>query len=110
MFDWAADKLGIPDLLRRISELERRADGTDGRMDKLEHQVSGALGHFGDYKKRTAEELSLMKAQLADMLATAESLVAAAEHTAAEDQAKALRRRLKNHMTRAQNAQARLAA
>ena len=110
MRNWASKQLGIPEILARLRELEQRADSTDGRLDALEHQVTSALGHFGDYKNRTAAELSLIKSQLSDMVATAESLVLAAEHSTAEEQAKALRRRLRNHLTRAKNAEMRLAA
>ena len=111
MRDWAKNQLGISQILVRLRELEQRADNTDGRLDALEHQVSSTLGHFGNYKSRTAEELRLIKSQLSDMIAMAESLVLAAEHSTAEEQrAKAILRKLKNNRTRAQNAEMRLVA
>ena len=104
MRDWAKRQLGIPEILDRLGELEKRADTSDTRLSALEYQVESTLNHFGDYKNRTAEELRLMSSQLSDMIETAEALVSAAEHSSAEEQAKSLRRRLKNNLTRAQKA------
>ena len=103
IWDYLAKKLGIPDLKVRI-------DGIETRIAHLENLVESSLKDLGGYKERTAEELRVMKTQIENMLDSIEALIQIEEGQEVIEDAKRLRRRLKNHKTRATKALIALAA
>lgn len=88
------------EILKRLVELETRVDQIETRLSVVETTVESTLNLFGNYKNRTNEELKLMSDQIALLIRTVESLVTTAEHSAALERAKSLRRRLMNNNTR----------
>ena len=91
--------LGLSEIKQRITDLEYR-------VDSLEGEVSRVLKHFGNFKNRSSGELRLMKDQVEDLLASVDALIGHAEHKESIARAKRLRKRLKNHRTRIENARA----
>jgi len=90
----------IDEIARRLKDLEDKVDQIDIRLSSVEQNVATTLELFGDYKNRTAEELSLMSGQIGALLRSVESLVATAENKSGTERAKSLRRRLLNNQTR----------
>ena len=89
--------LGLHEIKERITELEYR-------VDALEGEVTRTLRHFGNFKNRTTEELHLMQSQINDLLDGVDALIQHAEHNEAIERATRLRKRLRNHRTRIENA------
>jgi len=100
MLNWIRRKLGVDELKRGLDDLEGRVDNLEGRMNTLEKEVERRIRHFGGYKHRTKKELTLMKKQVADLLETVETLINHQENKEGLDRAYAMRRRLRNHLTR----------
>jgi regulator of replication initiation timing len=88
------------DVLTKLQELERRVEGLEQRVHTIEQQIVTTLDHFGDYKTRTTEELTLMGAQVDSLLQIVEALVETAENEDTQQRARRLRARLRNNQTR----------
>ncbi|MGH6852043.1 MAG: hypothetical protein ACREDJ_02370 [Methylocella sp.] len=95
--NWLCQWLGIHDLREQITQL-------DGRMGQIETHVTSTLQHFGGYRNRTDEELTLMRSQLETMLATISNVIEAAENQADIRRAARLKKRLKYKLTKVYNA------
>ncbi|KKM08523.1 hypothetical protein SY88_23335 [Clostridiales bacterium PH28_bin88] len=80
-----------------IDELEQRVAAIEG-------VVENQLRCFGKYKTRSEEELKLMKEQIEDLLASIENIICSVENIEGRNRAESLRRRLKNNLTRIDNA------
>lgn len=76
----------------------------EARVDSVESLHTSTLNDFGRYKNRSREELTLIKTQLASMIASIESLVEVGENQSDIQRAKLLLRRARNNHTRAINA------
>lgn len=100
VIDFIKKRLGIDEIIRRLDTIEPKVAEIEAQMKQMER----TLGHFGDYKRRTQEELKLMKDQMEDLLGAVENLIENAETQHKIQEAKALRRRLRNNHTRIKNA------
>ena len=89
-----------------LSEIKQRITALEHRVDSLEGEVSRVLKHFSNFKNRTLEELQLMEGQVNDLLESVDALIKHANHKESIERAKRLRRRLRNHRTRIENAKA----
>ena len=76
----------------------------EGRVDVLEKDIERQLRHFGNYEKRTKEELVLMKKQIGDILKSIDSMIRRREYKDDIPRAKNLLKKLKNNKTRIENA------
>jgi len=101
--EYLEGKLTLPDVEKILARLENRLDilerataGANGRMRRNE----SFLEHLGRDKKRTEDELTLMDEQVWQLLQTTDEVVGTLESNEAIEQAKALRRRLRNNLTR----------
>ena len=93
IWEFLAEKLGMNDLRQSFHRLEQR-------LDSLEKVVTSALRGFGGKEKRTGEELSLMKHQINNLLDAVEDIIESQENKELIQDAKSLRRKLRNHKTR----------
>lgn len=84
----------------RIFVLEQRMDRFDTSLSMIEKSVDT----FGDYKRRTNEELDFIDQQLVIMMNSLESVLANNVYQTDITRAKSLKSRLKNHQTRVRNA------
>tara|TARA_R110000868_G_C10958032_1_gene768265 strand:- start:2766 stop:3059 length:294 start_codon:yes stop_codon:yes gene_type:complete len=90
-----------------LTSLEARVSDLEVRMTRLETSFSSmerSLDSFGNYKKRTNEELVLIDQQIVIMMETLESVISNNMHQTDLVRAKALKARLKNNQTRARKA------
>ena len=94
---WLRQWLGVHDLHEQIIQL-------DGRMGQIETHIISTLQHFGGYRNRTVEELTLIRSQLETMHATISNVIDAVENQADIQKAARLRARIRNHLTRINNA------
>ena len=76
----------------------------EGRVDVLEKDIERQLRHFGNYEKRTKEELVFMKKQIGDILKSIDSMIKRREYKENVPRAKNLLKKLKNNKTRIENA------
>ena len=76
----------------------------EGRVDVLEKDIERQLRHFGNYEKRTKEELVFMKKQIGDILKSIDSMIKRREYKDDIPRAKNLLKKLKNNKTRIENA------
>jgi uncharacterized protein YicC (UPF0701 family) len=94
---WLQQWLGIGNLHQQVAELDKR-------IGSIETHVASTLQHFGNYRGRTDKELALIRSQLETMLETVSNIIAAVEGQADIQRAARLRARLKNNLTRVNNA------
>jgi hypothetical protein len=99
----------VAELNRRIGSIETHVDSTLQRIGSIETHVDSTLQHFGKYLGRTDDELALMRSQLETMLKTISNVIAAVESQADKQRAVRLRAKLRNNLTRANKAYARIA-
>jgi archaellum component FlaC len=97
MFNWLGEMLGIPDIRKRLDELE-------SRVTSLERSTVLILEDFGDYKNRTHEELKLMESQISRLLDQINDVLSTLDSTEGITRARSLQRRLRNNHTRIKNA------
>jgi len=103
LIKWLSEKLGIPDILSRLNQLE-------SKLEYLEEQTHGTLAKFGKYQKRTKGELDLMKNQIDGLIDSIENICNDIENKDKIENAKSLIRRLKNNKTRINKALLRIGA
>ena len=97
LFRWLGEQLGLNEVRERLSSLE-------SKVDQMESHVDTTLRHFGGYRSRTSEELKLMEGQIDTLLDIVEDVIDASNYQDGIDTSKKLRKRLRNHKTRIQNA------
>ena len=97
ILDYLGQRLGLPEIKRRLTELEQRSDVLEGRVENL-------LRDFGGYKNRADGDLNQMREKLDEWVATTEALVRRAEDAEVVERARRLLKRLKNNRTRIQKA------
>jgi hypothetical protein len=96
MLDWFKAILNLTPR-EQLVEIEKREPSLEERVERL-------LGRLGTYSKRTANELDEIMADLEKVLDIVEKIISVMENIGGADRARNLRRRLRNHRTRAQNA------
>ena len=88
--------LGVADLEKRLAVVEQR-------LNQLEKDVDRTLQSFGRYQERTRKELVLMKDVVQDYLDDIDELLNKEVNGEPKDRIIALRRRLRNNLTRIEN-------
>jgi hypothetical protein len=76
----------------------------------LEERLERLLRRLGSYNQRRADELEEIIADLEKILDIVEKIIMAMEHIGGAERARELRKRLRNHRTRASKAYQALAA
>ena len=94
---WLQRWLGIHDLHQKVVEL-------DSRIGEIEGLVEAMLQNFGRYRSRTTEELALIQGQLETLLVSMNNVVDSVQNNSDRQRASRLRARLKNNLTRVENA------
>lgn len=95
------------DILRRflgIEEIEVRINEIDTRLLKLESHIHESLGRMGKYATQNREDLMEMKSNLNGLLGVVQNLQETAASESDKNRANNLARRIRNHITRANNA------
>jgi exonuclease VII small subunit len=97
--------------IRRIVGLspEQQIDAIEEREPTIEERVRRLADRMGSYGHRDARELQEVIADIDAVLDALERILSILDYEAGMDRARSLRRRLKNHRTRAANALARAA-
>src|SRR5260370_902714 len=81
----------------QLAAIEQREPSLEERLERL-------IGRFGNYSRRTANELEEIMADIEKVLDIVERMVIALEHIGGAERARTLRKRLRNHRTRARRA------
>jgi len=97
--------MGLAD---RVAQMESRIATLENRVGSVEQTIKSHLNNFSGYKAKSQQELTDITGQLKPMVATLEGLVRAGESATDVESAKALLRRARNNLTRAQNASQRI--
>jgi hypothetical protein len=97
--------MGLAD---RVAQLEGRVASLENRVGSVEQTIANHLNNFSGYKAKSEQELADIIGQSKPMVATLEGLVRAGESSADVESAKAMLRRARNNLTRAQNAAQRI--
>ena len=66
--------LDVDKLESQMNEMEQRVKAVEVQITAATDQAAAMLGQFGGFKKRTSEELKLMKAQIEDFLGRIDEL------------------------------------
>ena len=96
MLDWLKWVLNLAPRAQ-LAEIEKRELSLEERLDRL-------LLRLGSYSKRRADELEEIMADLERVLDIVEKVIMAMEHIGGAERARELRKRLRNHRTRASKA------
>src|ERR1700730_14230647 len=96
MLDWFKAILNLTPR-EQLVEIEKRELSLEERVERL-------LRRLGTYSKRTASELEEIMADLEKVLDIVEKIISVMENIGGADRARNLRRRLRYHRPRAQNA------
>jgi len=96
MLDWLIRVLNLAPR-EQLDEIEKRELSLEERLDRL-------LLRLGRYSKRRADELEEVMADLERVLDIVEKIIMAMEHIGGAERARELRKRLRNHRTRASKA------
>jgi molecular chaperone GrpE (heat shock protein) len=96
LFNWLGEKLGI-------NELRKRLDNLENRVSALESSTELILKDFGNYKRRTQEELKLMESQVSRLLDQIDDVLSTLDDLEGITRAKSLQRRLRHNHTRIKN-------
>ena len=94
------------DWLKRVLNLappEQLAEIVD-REPSLEERLERLVRRLGTYSKRRADELEEIMLDLEKILDMVEKIILALEHIGGAERARELRKRLRNHRTRASRA------
>ena len=103
VWEFLKGKLGIREIEKALIEHEKRLEVLDREIAEARGkmtQMDFTLVAYGSYKTRTEEELKLMRQQIEQFMTTADEIVTALEYNEGIERAKALRRRLRNNLTR----------
>lgn len=96
MLDWLKRVLALtPD--QQLAEIEHREPSLEERLERL-------IRRLGTYSRKSADELEEIMVDLATVLDVIERIILALEHIGGAERARHLRRRLRNHRTRAYKA------
>jgi hypothetical protein len=96
MLDWLIRVLNLAPR-EQLAEIEKRELSLEERLERL-------LLRLGSYSKRRADELEEIMADLERVLDIVEKIIIAMEHIGGAERARELRKRLRNHRTRASKA------
>src|ERR1700730_3707544 len=94
------------DWLKRVLNLAPREQLAviESREPSLEERLERLLRRLGSYSRKQADELEEIMADLERVLDIVEKIVLAIEHIGGPERARELRKRLRNHRTRASKA------
>jgi hypothetical protein len=94
------------DWLKRVLNLAppEQLEVIESRELSLEERLERLLLRLGSYSKRQADELEEIMADLERVLDIVEKIIMAMEHIGGAERARELRKRLRNHRTRASKA------
>ena len=81
----------------QLAAIEQREPSLEERLERL-------IGRLGTYSRRTANELDEIMADLEKVLDIVERMIIALEHIGGAERARNLRKRFRNHQTRARRA------
>jgi hypothetical protein len=96
MLDWLKRVLNLAPR-EQLAEIESREPSLEERLERL-------LRRLGNYSRKQADELEEIMADLERVLDIVEKIVLAMEHIGGAERARELRKRLRNHRTRASKA------
>jgi hypothetical protein len=96
MLDWLKRIVALAPR-EQLTEIEHREASVEERLERL-------LRRLGTYNRRTASDLEEIITDLAAVLDILEKIIATLEHIGGAERARELRRRLRNHRTRASKA------
>ena len=94
------------DWLKRVLNLAPREQLAviESREPSLEERLERLVRRLGSYSRKQADELEEIMADLERVLDIVEKIVLAMEHIGGAERARELRKRLRNHRTRASKA------
>ena len=105
--------LGLPEIRSQVDNIEYRLGKIEIQAIQTSatiNQMKATLDQFGNFKNQTPAVLNFMEGQIEDLLSAVEALIKAAGTDGALAEAKAMRSRLRNNLTRTRNAQSALQA
>jgi len=95
VIEWLQRILGLVSPSDQLVALEQEEPSLEQRLDRLIHNL-------GRYKERSAAELQEIMNDIDIVLDIVEKIIITLENIGGADRARNLRRRLRNHRTRAQ--------
>ena len=95
----------IEDLESELERAHQRIDVLGGKLDALVLHAESRLKDFGNYKNRSTEELLEIKTEISLLIDQVDHVLEILENKAHIEAGKRLRTNLRNHYTRANNAQ-----
>jgi len=103
-------------LERRVGELEQENANLKEQLNRerpnpgIEDRIQAVTGKLGKYARKNKEELDEIISEIGSILDAIETIINTVELQPALDRVKALKRRLNNNLTRAENAKRSIAA
>ncbi|MBU1212421.1 MAG: hypothetical protein KJ587_14270 [Alphaproteobacteria bacterium] len=104
------------ELERRVGELEQENANLKEQLNRerpnpgIEDRIQAVTGKLGKYARKNKEELDEIISEIGSILDAIETIINTVELQPALDRVKALKRRLNNNLTRAENAKRSIAA